>query len=620
MLISSNKWVWALVVAVMLAAAPGSAVAGGRPAEVFFVPPGLITTDGSEQLLTFVVLDSSGTLAEEAKFNGTNVELGKLSGWEHPSPGVWTCIYTAPVSSQIPQVPLSVRVKVGKDKASLETSLPMHPPPPESLELTVGTDPMVKKQAGELELRIQITSIDDLPVDRRDLHVSARLGTIDRLQGKGGGLYKARYTIPQGEPMPELDFIHVVDKGLPHELVAFAAIPLVGNLDWELDTGQANMAVALDVGDKRYGPATSDEKGTAKINIQVPPGTHSAVAAIQVEGSPPVYQPVELGLPQYNQLTMAATAEYVPGDGSTSYPIYLYVTDAAGQPSNNAPVAVAASTGTVVIPKGGTAGKYVVQYTPPAVDEPTEVTLTATITGHEPSTDAISFSVVPALPAAFAASVAPANLGPGEATATVKGQLTPPPGSTGGAYGAAVYAASGPLAVTPAGSGVFEATNEDDFDTARAYLAGATMTALDRPPHTLVAWAVDEQIPANGHTTLVAMALDHHGLPVSGVELSARPAGGGARVTGGGVTDERGRVVFGLDAGPLSGLTIVAIADSRGTLRFSLPVWQTAGDPVRFDFPRMGGTDRLWALDLWGAITHRLFAGQGAPVAEPEGE
>jgi len=91
-------------------------------------------------------------------------------------------------------------------------------------------------------------------------------------------------------------------------------------------------------------------------------------------------------------------------------------------------------------------------------------------------------------------------------------------------------------------------------------------------------------------------------------------------VTGGGVTDERGRVVFGLDAGPLSGLTIVAIADSRGTLRFSLPVWQTAGDPVRFEFPRMGGADRLWALDLWGAITHRLFAGQGAPVAEPDGE
>ncbi len=615
-----TKWIWSLVAAGLLITVLGAGAAGdSRPVEVFFVPPGLITTDGSEQRLMFVVLDQSGRLAEEAKFNGTNVELGKLSGWENPHPGVWTVIYKAPVSSQIPQVPLSVRVKVGKGKASLETNLPMRPPAPASLDLVADSDSMIKKQDREMELRIRVTSIDDLPVDRRELQVTALLGTVDRLQGKGGGLYKARYTMPEGESTPELDYIHVIDREFPHELVDFVAVPLVGNLDWELDTGQANLAVALDVGDKRYGPTTSDEVGMAKIPILVPPGTTTAVAAVQVEGSPAVFQNVDLGLPMYNQLVMAATAEYVPGDGSTSYPIFLYITDAAGQPSDSAPVAVAASAGTVALPKGGTDGLYVAQYTPPAVDGPTEVTLTATITGHEPSSDTITFEVVPALPSAYVAQVEPSSLGPGEATATLKGQLTPPPGASGEAYGAAVYAASGALAVTPAGAGEFTATHEANFDTPRAYLAGATMLALDRPAHSLVAWAVDEQVRAGGHTTIVAMALDHHGLPVTGLELSARAKGGGARVTDGGATDERGRVVFGFDAGPLSGLSIVEVADTRGMTRFSLPIWQTAEEPARFDFPRMGCDERLWALGLWEAFTYRLAAGQGVQTDAAEG-
>jgi len=50
-----------------------------------------------------------------------------------------------------------------------------------------------------------------------------------------------------------------------------------------------------------------------------------------------------------------------------------------------------------------------------------------------------------------------------------------------------------------------------------------------------------------------------------------------------------------------------------------LPIWQSAGAPDRFEFPRCGGTDRLALLDQWSPLVRRLLvgAGIGAPPEEP---
>ena len=607
-----------LLLSVLLLPGMALAQATSRPVELFMVPPGPMAADGTDQVLTFVVTDGMGALAAEALFKGSRAEFGKLSDFTQAGPGVWTCLFTTPENSQMSQVRLDIRVKVDKEQVRRDYYVDLRPPPVHTLELTADPPEMVKKRDRHAVLTIQASAPDEGPLDGLDLEIRASVGTVDQLGGLGNGQYQARYTMPEGKPTPEVAFLTVTDRAHPHETAAFLTIPLIGNITWEVDTGMAGVEVSFEIGDKRFGPVAADAKGIAGVPILVPPGAETAVAVVgMADGN--MSQPIDLKVPQYRQMTLAPVAPHYPGDGVTSYPIRLTVVDRAGRPVNNAPVELQATAGTVTEPKHRRAGIYVAEYTPPVVHEVTTVELGARIPGHEPSVDSLTFDVVPSGPAAFDARVEPMDVGPGEASVQLHAQVTALGGGQAEEIGAVFYRSDGEIADTAAtGMGAYLSGHAGNFDRPCAFLAQATLRATDKPPVSLVAWSVDGQLQLQERTSIVVMALDRYGLPVAGVDVSARSLQGGGDLAGGGPTDGYGRSIVEFTAARLGGLSMVEVM--AGDLTWHLPIWQGVGDMPRFPMPRSGGADRLAAWDKWAPLTRSLLAGPGVGVVVDEEE
>jgi hypothetical protein len=608
-----------LLLALALAALPllASAQVGGRPVLVELIPPGPITTDGSDQVLTFVVTDTTGKLAEEAKFRGSTVDFGKLTDWVRTAPGVFSCTFTAPDNSQMSQVRLSLKVQVEKEVVRKELILDMEPPPLKTLTLVADPPVLVRQQDRSVNLEIVARATDGGPTDGLDLVFETNVGSVDRVATDGNGIYRARYLAPEGKPRPDMALLSVTAADQPESIAAFTAIPLVGSVTWEVDTGMSGVPVSLDVGGRRFGPVPADDKGIAGVPILVPPGVESAVATVELGDGNPITQPINLKVPPYRQLAVAPVATHLPGDGLTPVPFYLYVVDRAGEPVSNASLQVQVGLGTLTEPKHKRDGLYVTQYTPPVVHEATPMTFTAAIPGQDESVSTLEFEVVPPLAAGFTATADPAVVAGGDASVKLAANVVALGGTQAEELSAAFFATDGELPDT-AGMGMGQFLNgfSGNFDEPRIFLATATQRAIDQPVDALMVWVVDEQVPTEGTTTVVAMTVDRYGLPVSGVPVAARSLFGGGDVKGGGASDDLGRVIFEFQAAPLGGLAVVEV--SSGDLTFATPIWQAPGDLPRFVFPRTGGKSRLVTLDRWLPLSGRLLLGAGVVEEEEE--
>ena len=597
------------------AAAQAATITLGRPIEVDLIPPGVITADGTDQTLAFVITDEMGGLAEDVKFRGTSVDAGRLSEWTKVAPGMWTCIYTAPDSSQIRQATLRAKVKVGTKAAEKEFVLVLKPSSVARFAFEASPAQIVLNRDPNSSLVFTVSGPDGGPLDDLNLHVSANAGSVQNVQGLGGGKYQALYTPPVGEIAPKVAVVSVTDASHPETAVGFFTIPLVGNIPWQVNTGMASVNVLMDVSGQRFGPFLSGADGMATVPILVPPGVSMATATVVMpDGTSTAPQSVDLMVPAFNRIKLAPPAAYMPGDGASQYPIYVYVVDGMGVPDPAATVQLTASAGEVseVRPLGG--GLYQGVYTTPLTSGAAAVTLTATIPGSTLDTETISFELVPPLPTSLQVVSDPAGVAAGEATLKLTGTVAAVGGADAGSMGVNFFTTGGAVqGVTPVGNGAYTGQYTGSFDQRVVVSAMATLPALQRTPEAIVAWPVDDQVATNQKTVVVAMAVDRYGLPVQGVPLAADVLEGGGSVTGGGTTDATGRVMFEFKAAPLAGLSLVHITGAG--MSFTCPLWQTQSVVDGFVFPNAGGATQRTMLDRWAPIRQKLVMGGSGPAA-----
>ena len=600
------------------AMAQAATITIGRPVEVQLIPPGVITADGSPQVLTFVVTDEMGGLAAEARFRGSSIDQGRLTEWTQVGPGIWTCIFTPPDNSQVKQALLKIKAKVGSKTATKEFTLQLRPPPFANFTFeatpatpTLGRDP-------NASLVFVVSGRDGGPLDGLNLQVETTAGTVQNVVGMGGGRYQALYIPPAGEIAPKVAVISVTDAAHPETATGFFVIPLIGNINWQVNTGMANVNVMMDVGNNRFGPFLSDASGIANAPILVPPGTRVATASVLMpDGSTTPPQAIDLMVPSFQHMVIAPTTAYMPGDGATPFPIYCYVVDETGQPNGAATIALTASSGTITEARHQGSGVYQAVYTPPLVQSTTQVTLNGSVPGVPQDVDSVTFKVVPPLPSMLNFSSNPPAVGNGDATLTLTGSVQGVDGKPADYLGVAFFGPDGQLGGTaPQGNGMYNGSYSGNFNKRVALGAAASLPATGQAPYALVAWPIDDQVATNRKTTIVAMAVDRYGLPVSGVPLNARVASGGGSVSGGGATDGYGRATFSITAAPLAGLSLVEI--TGGGITFTCPLWQTQSFTNGFVFPDGGGAIQGGMMARWSALRGKLLlggAGGGAAAA-----
>ena len=605
---------------VAIVGAPRPAEAQGRitlkrPITVTLVPPGPIQADGSAQVLALLVTDEHGQLAGDGNFRGSRVDMGRLGEFVPIGPGVWTAEYSIGALAQPHTAQLTVRVKVGKQTA--EVAFPLEIVPPDTLRFTLQSTPEAILLGTHQAATLVINAIDGQgqPVDGRELGVRASLGTVGEVQVLGNGAYVVQYTPPPEQKTPAMVILAVVDLARPEISYAFFSLPLVGAVDWPVDTGAPMTAVGMTVGDRQFGPVVADANGLATVPIEVPPGVASATAfAIDAEGNPTNPVEVDLRVRPYKRLLIAQPAREYPGNGALGMPIYLHVIDELGRPlSSDPPLQIDATGGEFTALNRVAPGVFQAIFVPPAVTSTTPLTMTASLLGSEQlDRESVAFTVIPALPAGLSFSTNPPMVEGGERAVTLRGQVLGHDGGLPAGVGVAFASQAGviPMEASPAG-GAFDASVTTNFDVPVALSAEVMMPASQRPVDALVAWPVMDQVPVNGTTTIVAMALDRFALPVSGVELSATAANGVGTVTGGGATDHHGRTAFQFTATPLTGPALVTVTD--GTREFTVPLWQADPLLIGLQLPLQGGAKQLGMMGSWGALRGRLLLGRGAP-------
>jgi len=611
-----SRWSWLPVVVVLAAlllpaprAAGQATISLGRPIEVDLVPPGEITADGTSQTLTLVVTDEYGALAAEAKFRGTSVDAGRLTEWTQVGAGVFTVVYTPPENSQIRQVRLRVKVKVDTKSAEKDFTLALRPAGDASIAFQANPAQLVLARDPSSALTFTVTGTDGGPLDGLDLRVDATVGAVQDVQGLGGGRYRALYVPPADKIAPEVTVLSVVDRNHPDRALGFFSIPLVGNISWAVNAGMAGVNVMLDVGRQRFGPVPTDAAGNANVAILVPPGTTLATATVVMpDGSEMPPQPIDLRVPPFKRIKAAPTVPYLPGDGQSQLPVFLYAVDAAGMPSSNDPLQIAADVGQITEVTALGDGLYSATYSAPLVTSRTPVNLTAGISGSQLDIEILTFDLVPPLPASLAFSSNPPAVASGDSTVSLKGTVGALPGGSTDHVFVSFYGPAGQVTgVGSEGGGVYSGAYAGNFDSPSGLLGMTDVPALQEPVHTVVAWAGADQVLTNGTTTIVAMAVDRYGIPVRGVQLSASVLEGGGEVTGGGTTDGFGKVAFTFTAAPLAGLSLVKI--EGGGSGFVCPIWQAPAAVPGLRFVPGGGATQAAVLGRWDPLVRRLTLG-----------
>jgi len=613
-----------LAVALALVLAPAAAhgqaatITLGREPVVDLIPPGTITANGTDQRLVFVITDEMGGLAEDVRFRGSSVSAGRLSEWESFAPGLWTCLYTPPDSSQVRQATLKVKAKVGTKATEREFELDLAPSVYARFAFESSPAQVVLNQHPNASLRFTASGPDGGPLDDLDLLVSASAGTVQNVRGIGGGKYEALFVPPPNEIAPKVAIISVVDADHPETAVGFFTIPLVGNIPWQVNAQVANASVTMDVAGTRFGPFLTDETGNAFVPILVPPGVSTATATVvDTAGNSSGPQTVDLMVPPFKRVKIAPLTSYMPGDGAFQRPVYLNAIDLTGNGDPSATIEITPSHGEASAVTSLGDGLYQAVYTAPLVDQPTAVTLTAAIPGSQMDVEVVSFEVVPPLPMTLSLLSDPAGVAAGDASVALTGTVEPVEGGTTDYCGVNFLTNAGLMQqITTEGEGVFQADYEGNFDARTVITAMATVPAVNRPPETIVAFAVDDQVATNQHTVIVAMAVDRYGLPVAGVPLRAEVLKGGGSVSGDGTTDATGRVFFTFKAAPLASLSLVEI--TGGGMTFTAPLWQTQSYIEGFAIPPSGGATQKRMLTTWEPLLGRLhLGGEGRAVAAP---
>jgi len=582
-------------------------------ANVILVNPGPIVAGGGEQSLLFVATNEYGQPARDVSFRGTEVDVGKLGEWSKRGPGMWGVTYKVKRSAEVDQATVTIQARVEGVRIEKQVTLPVVRSPSITFSIVASPDRLTLGVDESATLTIWALSAAGTPLDGLELDVDASLGRAGKVRPLGEGQYEVDYRPPDSK-RPSLAIISVNDKSAPQDTYAFFYLPLASELNWKLKTREPNAEVTMIVDGNTYGPVIADEDGVAKVPIRVPAGIEEGTALITCEdGTSAAPMTIDLKPPPFKRVKLSLTEPFLPGDGVSAMPVYLTVVGDDGRPMDDAKLQMAASVGSFGELKGLGNGMYKAEYMAPKVYEVTDEKIAVSMEGQEKlGVEYGRFKLIPGLPAALQFTTDPPEVqGGGTATLELIGRVVGTAGDTPDDCSVSFIGPGGKLKAEQHEDGSFTTHFEANFDEPVGLAADVVVDVPEQimPVAHVLAWAMDDQVPLNGQTVLVAMAVDRFGIPVAGVHLKATADQG--TISGGGQTGRQGRTIFTFEASDKKGLAVVEITDGEHT--FACPLLQYEIRTAGFAIPPHGGTVQARLLERWAALHSRRLVGKGAP-------
>lgn len=251
-----------------------------------------------------------------------------------------------------------------------ETRLPIALEPAGRLQLTleVPEGPVVLAKGTKTSLKLHVRDAAGRPA-AAPLRVSASVGTVGAAREVAAGEYSIDYTPPEAR-YPEVAIVAAfsVSDG------AYAAAPLKLAAHVTVDgEGEPGASMKISVDGQPPAATTIGADGRFSLPLLVPPGGHAVGVSVDTLGNQQK-RDIDLALPPFPRLLIAAVPAELPADGSAHAEVIAYAVDARGTPEKSAPPELTADAGTLSPPELRGDGSTAWIYTAPA-------TMTTTGTG-----------------------------------------------------------------------------------------------------------------------------------------------------------------------------------------------------------------------------------------------
>ena len=526
---------------------------------VEMLPAGAIVGDGETPLtLRIVALNADGSPVTDARFKLTASD-GKVGDVIDAGNGLITVTWTPPAVKKATDVELTLRGRNAAGPVAKKWGVAVSPTLPSGMKVTSNPGYVTLNQDKSATLAVQLTEGADRPQSGAKLRARSSAGKVESLTHLGDGRFSARYTPPTVN-YPHTSVITFADARDPGRIYGWTAMPLYGNTPYPVRT-TANASVIVKVGDREFGPFETDNNGSAKVPIIVPPGTESGTL-LTVKDGKTTETKLDLKVPEARRITLVPAPVGVPSDGSSAVPVRAVVTDAAGDADTGAKVRLTASAGTISDTEHEGNGVYRATWTPPQSDSASTARISAALDG-EPGvqSDAVEVNLVPARAGNLSLTVDEKL--PEGATGFQVGARVTGAGGAGLAGRAPTFAADGATqkgSVSDAGDGNYEATFS--LTGGDVTLTGAVAaTPTGNPVSGLVVLPSRDRLPPDGATKslLNIVSVDKFGYPVAGVPVKLTVVSGEGSVPGETTTDDSGIAQVAYTAGGAAGVVTLKV-------------------------------------------------------------
>ncbi|HYX90708.1 MAG TPA: Ig-like domain-containing protein, partial [Myxococcaceae bacterium] len=181
----------------------------------------------------------------------------------------------------------------------------------------------VSPSAEKIELwrqgSVQLSIDSEVPL--QDVRLGASVGRIAEVRRLSENRFAATWFAPE-EAYPQIAIFSVTGRRGSGWVHGWTRLPLWGLGDAEV-RATPRSEITVTIGNRRYGPVRTNERGFAKVPVEVAPGDAEAYHGNTA---------IPLHVPTGVRVHVAAPLDAVPADAETVLPVRAYVVSAKGAP------------------------------------------------------------------------------------------------------------------------------------------------------------------------------------------------------------------------------------------------------------------------------------------------
>ena len=278
---------------------------------------------------------------------------------------------------------------------------------PMTVSISTERSEVLLKPSAQVPVSILVRDQTKRGVEGVSIKLDASVGTIGNLEDLGQGRYKAIYRMPR-KKHPQAVILAAL---APHSQPAMTVLKLRSAVNLPVSTSKPNVKIRLNLGNKNYGPITTDQSGQAKVPVVIGPADRSAVVIGVDEFGNRTRRSINIPIPSAPRLCAFADRSELVANSDDKATIYLLAITPTGEMESQIDIVSSAKRGQLSKVEPVRPGLAKVTFLPEGGLEQPKIRFTLALAGEpDRSRRVFSFRLVTGRPSKLNLSVRPAKL------------------------------------------------------------------------------------------------------------------------------------------------------------------------------------------------------------------